>query len=96
MEQQVRAIRLEAFGGPEVMQLVDTAPQAPGPGEVWLAQLAIGVNPLDVLQRKGAVPLPLPTGLGLEGAGRVVAVGEGVQRLAAGDLVGYEIGRAHV
>ena len=46
MEQQVRAIRLEAFGGAEVMQLVDTAPQAPGPGEVWLEQLAIGVNPL--------------------------------------------------
>ncbi|KAB0584559.1 quinone oxidoreductase [Ideonella dechloratans] len=92
MSQQVRAIRLEAFGGPEVMQLVNVAPQAPGPGEVWLEQLAIGVNPLDVLQRKGSVPLPLPTGLGLEGAGRVAAVGEGVHHLAVGDLVGYATG----
>ena len=67
-------------------------PQAPGPGQGWLAQAAIGVTPLDVSQRKGAVPIPFPSGLGLEGAGQVAAVGPGVLTVAVGDRVGYATG----
>lgn len=85
-------VRIDRTGGPEVMQLEETPVQAPGPGQVWLEQTAMGVNPLDVLQRKGGAVLPLPTGLGLEGAGRVVAMGEGVTNVQVGDRVAYATG----
>jgi NADPH:quinone reductase-like Zn-dependent oxidoreductase len=85
-------IVLSATGGAEVMQLEHLQAQQPGPGQVWLEQTAMGVNPLDVLQRKGAAPLALPSGLGLEGAGRVIAVGDGVLNVQAGDRVGYATG----
>lgn len=87
-----QVIRLTAAGGPEGMQLQEVAATEPGPGEVWLVQEAIGVNPLDVLQRKGIAPIPLPSGLGLEGAGRVLALGAGVNQLAVGDRVAYATG----
>lgn len=87
-----KRIVLQQTGGVEVLQLQDTPVQQPGPGEVWLEQSAIGVNPLDVLQRKGGAALPLPCGLGLEGAGRVSAVGAGVTSVQAGDRVGYATG----
>ena len=57
----VMHVRLEQTGNSQVMQLANTDPQAPGPGEVWLEQAAIGVNPLDVNQRKGDVPIALPS-----------------------------------
>ena len=85
-------VRIDAAGGPEAMRLEVVEPQEPGPGQVWLQQAAIGVNPLDVGQRKGAVPIAFPSGLGLEGAGHVVAVGAGVQNVAVGDRVGYATG----
>ena len=88
----VAAIRFSAVGEPEVLQVETLEPRAPGPGEVWLEQEAIGVNFLDVTQRKGAVPLPLPSGLGLEGAGRVAAVGDGVSNVQVGDRVAYATG----
>jgi NADPH2:quinone reductase len=50
----------------------------------WLEQVSIGVNYLDVTQRNGAVPIPLPSGLGLEDAGRVAAVGAAVRNIVAG------------
>jgi NADPH2:quinone reductase len=62
------AIRIYSSGAPEVMQLEELDLPSPGPGEVLLEQTAIGVNPLDVNQRKGMVPIALPSGLGLEGA----------------------------
>ncbi|HCR1219569.1 TPA: quinone oxidoreductase [Pseudomonas aeruginosa] len=68
-------ITLNENGGPEVLRLEQVQAQEPGPGEVWLEQAAIGVNPLDLGQRSGAVPIPLPSGLGLEGAGVVAALG---------------------
>jgi NADPH2:quinone reductase len=71
------AIRIYSSGAPEVMQLEELDLPSPGPGEVLLEQTAIGVNPLDVNQRKGMVPIALPSGLGLEGAGIVAAVGSG-------------------
>ncbi len=86
------SVRIDAAGGPEAMVLEEAAPQVPGAGQVWLEQAAIGVNPLDVSQRKGAVAVPFPCGLGLEGAGRVVAVGPGVANVAVGDRVGYATG----
>lgn len=86
------AIRVSETGGPEVLELHDIEVATPGPGEVWLEQEAIGVNFLDVTQRKGAAPLPLPGGLGLEGAGRVIRVGAGVSHVVEGDRVAYATG----
>lgn len=88
----VSAIRFNQFGPPEVLNLESLSEQAPGQGEVWLEQEAVGVNFLDVTQRRGAVPVPLPSGLGLEGAGRVAAVGAGVSNVRAGDRVAYATG----
>jgi len=85
-------VRIDAAGGPEALHLESFEAQAPGTGEVWLEQAAIGVNPLDVGQRKGTVAIPFPSGLGLEGAGRVAAVGPGVVNVAVGDRVGYATG----
>lgn len=85
-------ITLSEFGGPEVLQVVLASEQAPGPGEVRLHQAAIGVNPLDLNQRLGAVPIALPSGLGLEGAGIVAAVGDGVSNVTVGERVAYATG----
>ena len=86
------AIRFSEPGAPDVLELQAVDDLAPGPGEVWLEQEAIGVNYLDITQRKGAVPVPLPGGLGLEGAGRVVRAGAGVSNVAPGDRVAYATG----
>lgn len=88
----VSAIRFNQSGNPEVLNLETLSEQSPGPGEVWLEQAAIGVNFLDVTQRKGAVPIALPSGLGLEGAGRVAIVGAGVSNVQVGDRVAYATG----
>ncbi|MFK5598389.1 quinone oxidoreductase family protein [Methylobacterium sp. HMF5984] len=83
------AVILRAFGAPEAMRLeaVDLPP--PGPGAVLLRQTAIGFNFIDVYQRKGVYPLPLPTGLGHEATGRIEALGEGVAGFRVGDRVAY-------
>lgn len=88
----VSAIRLTQTGGPEVLVLETVEQAEPGPQEAWIEQEAVGVNFLDVTQRKGAVPIPLPGGLGLEGAGRVTAVGSAVTNVAVGDRVAYILG----
>ncbi|MGE8067109.1 quinone oxidoreductase family protein [Pseudomonas sp. NPDC089569] len=88
----VSAIQFSQVGNPEVLKVETLSEQSPGYGEVWLEQVAVGVNFLDVTQRKGAVPLPLPSGLGLEGAGRVAAVGAGVNNVRVGDRVAYATG----
>lgn len=84
-----KAIRLDRIGGPEVMTLVDVEVGAPGPGEARVRHEAIGVNFIDVYFRSGLYPQPLPAGLGMEGAGVVEAVGEGVTVVAVGDRVAY-------
>jgi NADPH2:quinone reductase len=84
----VKAVRIHETGGPEVMLLEDIELEAPGPGMVTVANKAIGLNYIDTYHRSGLYPLPLPIGLGLEGAGVVVAVGEGVD-LAVNDAVAY-------
>ena len=84
----VQAIRISETGGPEVMVLEEVRLDAPGPGMVTVENRAIGLNYIDTYHRSGLYPLSLPTGIGLEGAGVVQAVGEGVT-LAEGDRVAY-------
>jgi NADPH2:quinone reductase len=84
----VKAVRIYETGGPEVMQLEDVELEAPGPGMVSLRTEAIGLNFIDTYHRSGLYPIPLPTGLGLEGSGVVEVVGEGAD-LEVGDRVAY-------
>ena len=84
----MKAIRIEQAGGPEVMIWQDISLPAPGPGEVRLRHTAIGLNFIDTYHRSGLYPIAMPSGLGLEAAGVVEAVGEGVT-LPVGTRVGY-------
>lgn len=84
-----RAIQITAYGGPENMQLVDVAVGEPGPGEIRIRHHACGLNFIDVYQRTGLYQNPLPLTLGMEGAGIVEAVGEGVTHLKPGDRAAY-------
>jgi NADPH2:quinone reductase len=84
-----RAIQITEFGGPERLQLAEVAVGEPGPGEIRIRHEACGLNYIDVYQRTGLYPLPLPATLGMEGAGIVEAVGAGVTHLAAGDRAAY-------
>jgi NADPH2:quinone reductase len=83
----MRAIRFEQTGGPEVLQLVEVETPSPGPKQVLIRHEAIGINFIETYQRSGLYPTRLPSGLGGEAAGVVVAVGEGVTRFKAGDRV---------
>jgi len=84
-----RAIQISAFGGPEVLQCVDLPVGEPGPGQVRIRHHACGLNFIDVYQRTGLYQNPLPLVLGMEGAGIVEAVGEGVSHLQPGDRAAY-------
>ena len=84
-----KAIRIYAHGGPEVMSWEEVDPGAPGPGEVLLRHTAIGLNFIDVYDRTGLYPTTLPSGLGREAAGVVVAVGRKVRGFKVGDRVAY-------
>ena len=84
-----KAIRFDKAGGPEVMKWVDVDVGAPGKGEIRVKHHAVGLNFIDVYFRTGLYPMPLPGGLGMEAAGEVTAVGEGVAHLKAGDRVAY-------
>jgi NADPH2:quinone reductase len=83
------AIRMSATGGPEVLTPTDTPLSAPGPGEIQIKHGACGLNYIDIYQRSGLYPMPLPATLGLEGAGAVTAIGEGVNRFKVGDRAAY-------
>ncbi|HET9978719.1 MAG TPA: quinone oxidoreductase [Burkholderiaceae bacterium] len=84
-----RAIQIAATGGPEQLQLVDVPVGDPGPGEIRIRHAACGLNYIDVYHRTGLYPLKLPHGIGMEGAGTVEAVGEGVTHLKVGDRAAY-------
>ena len=84
-----KAIRIHQPGGPEVLQIEDVEVGAPGAGEARIRQTAIGINYIDTYHRTGTYPLPMPTGIGLEGAGVVEAVGPGVSDVKPGDRVAY-------
>ena len=86
---KTHAIRIDEFGGPEVLQFKEIELPEPGPGEARIRHTAIGLNFIDTYHRSGLYPLELPTGLGSEGAGIIEAVGEGVTEVAVGDRVVY-------
>ena len=86
---QAKRIVMKAQGGPDVMELETVTLPAPAAGEVQIQQTAIGLNYMDVYQRSGAYPLPLPSPLGQEAAGEIIALGEDVSDLAIGDRVVY-------
>ena len=86
----MKAIRVHEHGGPEVLRLEETADPVAGPGEVLVRMEAVGLNFIDVYQRRGQYPMQLPFTPGSEGAGTVVAVGEGVTDLKVGDRVASE------
>lgn len=88
----MRAVRITRTGGPEVLDLVEIETPRPGPGEILVRNNAIGVNFIDTYHRTGLYPVKLPSGLGMEGAGVVEAVGEGVTRFSVGDLAAYASG----
>ncbi|MFD0917971.1 quinone oxidoreductase family protein [Pseudahrensia aquimaris] len=86
----VKAIQISETGGPEVLKLVDLDVAEPGPGEVLIRHTAVGLNFIDVYFRTGLYPAPqMPFVPGMEGAGHVLAVGEGVNRFKEGDRVAY-------
>ena len=87
----VRSVRVHKVGGPEVLSLEDVELGAPGPGMVTVRHHAIGLNFIDTYHRSGLYPLELPTGIGLEAAGVVEAVGEGAD-LEVGDRVAGDEG----
>lgn len=76
-------------GGPEVLEWVEAPLPDPAPGEARIRHGAIGVNYIDIYQRSGAYPVPLPAALGFEAAGMVEALGEGVSGLRVGQRVAY-------
>ncbi len=83
------AVQIRQPGGPEELQIVDVPVGEPGPGEVRIRHHAIGLNFIDVYHRTGLYPLAMPAGIGMEGAGVVEAVGEGVTHLRPGDRAAY-------
>jgi len=83
------AIRMHAQGGPEVLVWEEVELAKPGAGEALLKHHAVGLNYIDVYQRSGTYPVPCPATLGLEAAGVVEALGEGVSHLKVGDRVAY-------
>lgn len=85
----IRRVRITETGGPGVLEIERVDLPEPGPGEVRVRHTAIGLNYIDTYHRTGLYPLPLPTGLGVEAAGQVAAVGEGVTTLKEGDRVVY-------
>ncbi len=83
------AIQTVRAGGPEVLEAVDLPIPVAGPSEILIRQEAIGLNFIDTYQRTGLYPVKMPAVLGLEGAGLVEAVGEGVTRFAVGDRAAF-------
>lgn len=83
------AIRFYETGGPDVLHYEEVAVGEPGPGQVRLRHAAVGLNYADTYFRNGTYPIPMPNGLGVEAAGVVEAVGEGVSNVAVGDRVTY-------
>ena len=84
-----KAVRFYETGGPEVLRYEEVEVGDPGPGQVRLRHVAVGLNYADTYFRNGTYPIPMPNGLGVEGAGVVEAVGEGVSNVAVGDRVTY-------
>ena len=85
----MKAVRVNEYGGPEVLSYEDVPVPEPEAGQALVRLAASGVNFIDVYQRTGTYPMDLPFTLGLEGAGEVEAVGEGVEEISPGDYVAF-------
>lgn len=85
----MKAVRIDAHGGPDVIRVEDVPTPSPGPGEIRVKNAASGINFIDTYHRTGLYKIPMPSGLGQEGAGVVDAVGDGVSAFKVGDRVGY-------
>ncbi len=86
---KAKAIRINEYGGPEVLKLVDIDVPEPGPGEARIRHTAVGLNLIDTYHRSGLYPGPLPGGLGSEAAGVVEAIGPDVSTVSVGDRIAY-------
>ena len=84
-----RAVQISQIGGPEQLKMADVSTGDPGPGEIRIRHHAVGLNFIDVYHRTGLYPLQMPATLGMEAAGVVEAVGQGVTHLKAGDRAAY-------
>ena len=84
-----KTVRIQQFGDADAMEIADLEVGDPGPGEIRIRHEACGLNFIDIYQRSGVYPLPLPANLGMEGAGVVEVVGDGVTHLAPGDRAAY-------
>ena len=92
----MKAIRVHTPGGPEVLRIEEIPDPHPGPGEALVRVEAVGVNFIEVYQRMGLYPLPLPFTPGGEGAGTVIAIGAGVTAVRIGDRVAsHELRGSH-
>jgi NADPH2:quinone reductase len=89
MEGEMRAISISAFGGDEVLELIDCPDREPAAGQALIDVSASGVNFMDIGVRRGVLKVPLPHVLGVEGAGRIAAVGPGVTDLSVGQRVAW-------
>ncbi|MDR2853028.1 MAG: quinone oxidoreductase [Burkholderiaceae bacterium] len=87
------AIRIDRPGGPEELKQVEVEVGEPGPGEIRIRHKAVGLNFIDIYQRSGLYPFPMPLQLGCEAAGVIEAVGEGVTHLQPGDRAAYAAGQ---
>src|SRR5690242_3529157 len=85
----MKAIRVTEYGGPEVLRLVDVETPEPGELDVRMRVAAAGLNFVDIYQRRGDYPMPLPYTPGHEGAGIVEALGKGVEGIKPGDRVAW-------
>ena len=84
-----KSIIINKHGGPEVLELVEASVSAPGPKDIKIKNLAVGLNFIDTYHRSGLYPLKLPSGLGMEGAGIVEEVGSDVKNFSKGDNIAY-------
>ena len=84
-----RSIIIKKPGGPEVLELTDTKVGSPGPNEIKITNLAIGLNYIDTYHRSGLYSLPMPSGIGLEAAGKIDEVGANVKEFNKGDNIAY-------
>ena len=84
-----RVVKIEKNGGPEVLEIKNVDTKDPKPDQVLIEQKAIGLNYIDTYHRTGMYPLPLPTGIGLEGAGTIKKIGSKVKGFSVGDMVAY-------
>ena len=84
-----KSVIINKHGGPEVLELKDVSVPSPGPEQIKIKNLAIGLNYIDTYHRSGLYPIKLPCGIGLEGAGVVQEVGYGIKNFSKGDDIAY-------